>query len=324
MYALMSLLLILSAVAGISLGASSVSLEQLIPTLMGNGTFKEEFILFSVRMPRVAVLILGGMALALSGAILQTLTRNDLADPGIIGINAGAGTAITVFYLFVDANLEMYTYQLPLVGFAGAFAVAVFIFLFTNDRQHGVQPVKLVLMGVGVASALSGLMVVLIAGAKQEDAQFISRWLSGNIWGADWPFVWALLPWLILAVPILLWKKRAMNLLSLGEMSATGLGVSVNRTRLILMVIAVALAASSVSVIGSISFIGLLAPHIAKQLVGTNHQHFLFLSPIIGATLLVAADTIGRIVYSEQTIPAGIVVSIIGVPYFLYLLRRSS
>ena len=322
MYVIMVLLLLASIVAGISLGPSAVGIKQIIPTLFGNGSFKEEFILFSIRMPRVFVLSLAGMALALSGAILQTLTKNDLADPGIIGINAGAGVAIAVFYLFVDAKSIYYAYQLPAVGFFGAIITAGIIFFFTTDKQNGVQPVKLVLMGVGIASALSGLMVILISGAKNEDVQFITKWLSGNIWGADWPFILALLPWLIVAIPILLWKQKSMNLLVLDETVAKGLGVSINRDRILLLVIAVALAGSAVSVVGSISFIGLIAPHIAKQLVGSKHQNFLLLSPIIGAAILVFADTIGRIIYTE-TIPAGIIVAIIGAPYFLYLLRKS-
>jgi len=318
----MIVLLLASIIAGISLGPSAVGIKQIIPTLFGNGSFKEEFILFSIRMPRVVVLTLAGMALALSGAILQTLTKNDLADPGIIGINAGAGVAITIFYLFVDANSTYYAYQLPAVGFLGAIITAGVIFFFTTDKRNGVQPVKLVLMGVGIASALSGLMVILISGAKNEDVQFITKWLSGNIWGADWPFILALLPWLIVAIPILLWKQKSMNLLVLDETVAKGLGVSINRDRILLLVIAVALAGSAVSVVGSISFIGLIAPHIAKQLVGSKHQNFLLLSPIIGAAILVFADTIGRIIYTE-TIPAGIIVAIIGAPYFLYLLRKS-
>lgn len=323
MYMLMAVLLLLSLVAGISLGASAVGIKQLIPTLLGNGSFKDEFILFSVRMPRVIVLALAGMALALSGAILQSLTKNDLADPGIIGINAGAGFAITVFYLAVDANLANFKYQLPLVGFVGAIVTALLIYLFTFEKQKGVQPVKLVLMGVGFASALSGLMIILISSARTEDVQFISKWLAGNVWGADWPFVLALLPWLLISIPILVFKQRSMNLLALNETVAKGLGVRLNVDRIILLVVAVALAASAVSVVGSISFIGLIAPHIAKRLVGAKHQNFLFLAPLIGATILVFADTIGRIIYSEQTIPAGIVVAIIGAPYFLYLLRKT-
>lgn len=322
-YVFITALFLLILLTGICLGHSAVGIKQLIPTLLGNGTIKEEFILFSVRMPRVIVLALAGMCLALSGAILQSLTKNDLADPGIIGINAGAGFAIAVFYLFVGADIQHFVYQLPFVGFLGAILTSVVIYLFTVERQAGIQPVKLVLMGVGFASALSGLMVILISAARPEDVQFISSWLAGSIWGADWPFILALLPWLVIAIPILLYKQSSMNLIALNETIATGVGVKINRERVVLLVVAVALAASAVSVVGSVSFIGLIAPHIAKRLVGAKHQNFLFLSPLIGATLLVISDTIGRIIYSEQIVPAGIVVAIIGAPYFLYLLRKS-
>ncbi len=317
-------LLLLSLLAGISLGASSVGINKIIPTLLGNGTFKEEFILFSVRLPRVLVLMLAGMALALSGAILQTLTRNPLADPGIIGINAGAGLAITIFYIYVDAQMENYAFQLPFVGFVGAMLTAVLLYVFSYSRTNGVEPIKLVLMGVGFAFALSGLMVIIMSGADQADVLFVSKWLSGNIWGADWPFILAILPWLILFIPILFFKTRTMNLLTLNETVVKGLGVTIQRERVQLLIIAVALAAVSVSVVGSITFIGLLAPHIAKQLVGVKHQSFLFLSPLIGGTVLVFSDTIGRVMYSEQTIPAGIIVAVLGAPYFLFLLRKAA
>ncbi len=323
-YVIAVVLLLLSILAGISLGASSVGINKIIPTLLGNGTFKEEFILFSVRLPRVLVLMLAGMALALSGAILQTLTRNPLADPGIIGINAGAGLAITIFYIYVDAQMEKYVFQLPFVGFVGAMLTAVLLYVFSYNREKGVEPIKLVLMGVGFAFALSGLMVIIMSGADQADVLFVSKWLSGNIWGADWPFILAILPWLVLFIPILFFKTRTMNLLSLSETVAKGLGVSIQKERVQLLIMAVALAAVSVSVVGSITFIGLLAPHIAKQLVGAKHQSFLFLSPLIGGTILVFSDTIGRIIYSEQTIPAGIIVAVLGAPYFLFLLRKAA
>lgn len=323
-YLLVGVFALLVIIGGISIGASSVSFNRILPILVGNGTFKEEFILFSVRLPRVTILILAGMCLAVAGAILQTLTKNDLADPGIIGINAGAGVGITIFYLVMDGGLANFAYILPLVGFMSAILTAVIIYFFAYDKDHGIQPVNLVLIGVGFASALSGLMMLLISSAERADVQFISQWLAGSIWGADWPFIWALLPWLVLALPILMGKAKTLNILALNEATAKGLGINHNKERAILLTIAVALAAAAVSVTGSLSFMGLIAPHIAKKLVGAKHQRFLWLSMLIGATLLVLADTIGRTIYSEATIPTGIVVAIIGAPYFIYLLKKSN
>ncbi|KOP80846.1 iron ABC transporter permease [Lysinibacillus sp. FJAT-14745] len=317
------LLTIVIFVMGISLGAASVSIDRIIPILMGDGSFKESFVLFSVRLPRLFVLAAAGMALALAGAVLQGVTRNDLADPGIIGINAGAGVGITLFYLLVNGDLPHFAYVLPLVGFCSASLTALCIYFFSYKRNEGVHPVQLILVGVGVASALSGVMMILISSAKRSDVQFIAQWLAGNIWGTDWPFFWALMPWLVLGIPFIFYKANVLNVLAMTEQTAVGLGLNIGRERLQLLVVSVALAAAAVSVTGGIAFIGLMAPHIAKQLVGPRYQFFLPITLFIGASLLMLADTIGRVAISSATVPAGIVVACIGAPYFLYLLRKN-
>ncbi|MFJ8099944.1 FecCD family ABC transporter permease [Lysinibacillus sp. NPDC096212] len=317
------LLTIVIFVMGISMGAASVSIDRILPILMGDGSFKESFVLFSVRLPRLFVLAAAGMALALAGAVLQGVTRNDLADPGIIGINAGAGVGITLFYLLVNGDLPNFAYMLPLVGFCSALLTAICIYFFSYKRNEGVQPVQLILVGVGVASALSGVMIILISSAERSDVQFIAQWLAGNIWGTDWPFFWALLPWLVLGIPFIFYKANVLNVLAMTEQTAVGLGLNIGRERLQLLVVSVALAAAAVSVTGGIAFIGLMAPHIAKQLVGPRYQFFLPLTLFIGASLLMLADTIGRVAISSATVPAGIVVACIGAPYFLYLLRKN-
>ncbi|MFB7156464.1 FecCD family ABC transporter permease [Lysinibacillus sp. NPDC056232] len=317
------LLTIAIFVMGISMGAASVSIDRIIPILFGDGSFKESFVLFSVRLPRLFVLAAAGMALALAGAVLQGVTRNDLADPGIIGINAGAGVGITLFYLLVNGDLPHFAYVLPLIGFVSALLTALCIYFFSYKRNEGVQPVQLILVGVGVASALSGVMILLISSAERSDVQFIAQWLAGNVWGADWPFFWALLPWLALGIPFILYKANVLNVLAMTEQTAVGLGLNIGRERLQLLVVSVALAAAAVSVTGGIAFIGLMAPHIAKQLVGPRYQFFLPLTLFIGASLLMLADTIGRVAISSATVPAGIVVACIGAPYFLYLLRKN-
>ncbi|MFY0518723.1 FecCD family ABC transporter permease [Lysinibacillus sphaericus] len=317
------LLTLVIFVMGISLGAASVSIDRIIPILLGDGSFKESFVLFSVRLPRMFVLAAAGMALALAGAVLQGVTRNDLADPGIIGINAGAGVGITLFYLFAKGDLPNFAYVLPVVGFMSALITALCIYFFSYKRNTGVQPVQLILVGVGVASALSGFMMILISSAERSDVQFIAQWLAGSVWGTDWPFFWALVPWLVLCIPFIFYKANVLNVLAMTEQTATGLGMNIGRERLQLLIVSVALAAAAVSVTGGIAFIGLMAPHIAKQLVGPRYQFFLPLTLCIGASLLMLADTIGRVAISTATVPAGIVVACIGAPYFLYLLRKN-
>jgi iron complex transport system permease protein len=320
--AILSILILLTIVISLGLGYSSVSYDRILPTIFGEGTFKEEFVLFSIRLPRIVVTLLAGMALAISGAILQGVTRNDLADPGIIGINSGAGVGIAVFFLFFPIDAPAFAYMLPIVAFIGALLTAVLIYLFSYKKGIGLQPVRLILVGIGFSMALSGAMIVLISGAEKQKVDFIARWLAGNIWGTDWPFIVALLPWIILLIPFTLYKANRLNLLGLSDPVAIGVGVSIEKDRIVLLLTAVALAASAVSVTGGIAFIGLMAPHLAKALIGPRNQLFLPIAVLIGGWLLLFADTIGRNLLEPEGIPAGIMTALIGAPYFVYLLLR--
>ncbi|MDF2947809.1 MAG: iron transporter permease [Bacillales bacterium] len=317
------LVLIFSTVViGMGLGYSSLSFDRLIPTILGQGTFKEEFILFDIRLPRIIITVLAGMALALSGTILQGVTRNDLADPGIIGINSGAGVAIAVFFLFFPLDSGSFIYMLPLVAFAGAVLTGAIIYLVSYDKKVGLQPVRFILVGVGFSISLSGIMIVLISSAERAKVDFIAKWLSGSIWGTDWPFIWALLPWLIVLIPFTLYKANRLNILGLSEPVAVGVGVSIERERIVMLLTAVALAAAAVSVTGGISFIGLMSPHIARSLVGPRHQLFVPISILFGGWLLLISDTIVRNVVDSGNLPAGVMVALIGAPYFVYLLLK--
>ncbi|GIP11105.1 iron ABC transporter permease [Paenibacillus macerans] len=314
---LLVLLILETIVTGIGIGSSPVSYGRLIPTILGHGSFEDQFVLFSIRLPRILITLLAGMALALSGAILQGITRNELADPGIVGINSGAGVGVTVFFIFAPIDVASFVYMIPLMAFAGALATAVLIYAFSYTRSNGVQPIRLIITGVGFSMALSGMMIVLISSVDRTKVDFISKWLAGNVWGTDWPFALALLPWLIILVPYVLFKSRALNLLALNEHSAIGAGMAVQRDRILLM-----LAASAVSMTGGIAFIGQMAPHIARALVGVRHQQFVPVSILIGGWLLLLADTMGRNLTQPDGTAAGIMVAFIGAPYFLYLLSK--
>ncbi|MET3682729.1 iron complex transport system permease protein [Alkalibacillus flavidus] len=317
-----STVLILTVVIGLQLGDSTVAFERIIATFIGQGTFEEEFVLFSIRLPRIVITILAGVALALSGAILQAVTKNDLADPGIIGINSGAGVAVAIYFLYCPIDSGSFIFMLPFVAFLGAFLTAGMIYALSYRKQSGIEPVRLVLTGVGFSMAFSGLMVVLISSAEREKVDFIVQWMAGDIWGTDWPFVYILLPWLLFLVPVIFWLANSMNILSLHQQASVGVGLRIEKVRLILLLIAVALAASAVSVTGGISFIGLLAPHLAKQLVGPRTQLYLPICLVIGGWLLLVADLIGMNLLQVGNVPAGIVVALIGAPYFVYLLMR--
>lgn len=318
------LLIALTIVIGMSWGYSSLSVKRLLPVLLGQGTFKEDFILFSVRLPRILITVLAGMLLALSGSILQSVTRNDLADPGIIGINSGAGVAVAVFFLYAPLDAGSLAYMLPLAALLGSLVTAALIYLFSYSRTRGLDPIRMVLVGVGFSMALSGVMIVIISAAERTKVDFIAKWISGSIWGTDWPFIWALLPWLLVLLPIALLRAGRLDLLALNEETAIGLGVRMEKERLVLMLVAVAAAASAVSVTGGIAFVGLMAPHIAKALVGPRSSLFIPVAVLLGGWLLLVADTIGRNLVDPDGIAAGIMVSLIGVPYFVYLLLKKS
>jgi iron complex transport system permease protein len=320
--AILAALIVGTFVIGAGIGPSPLSYDRILPTLFGQGEFKEEFILFSVRLPRLIITLLAGMALALSGAILQGITQNDLADPGIIGINSGAGVGVTVFYLFFPVSDGRFVFLLPVVAFLAALLTAIAIYLFSYNRKTGLEPVRLVLTGVGFSMALSGVMILLISSVDPFKVDFIARWLAGNVWGADWPFIWAILPWLMVLIPFTLYKANRLNIMGLGEPAAIGVGIRLERERFVLLLTAVALASSAVSVTGGIAFIGLMAPHIAKALVGPRNQLFIPVALLLGGWLLIVADTVGRNLVEPNGIPTGIMVALIGAPYFMYLLMK--
>lgn len=320
--ALLGLFILLTVGLGLNLGDVDLSPDRLFQTLMGSGSPKEQFVVFNLRLPRLLIALLAGMALALSGSILQGLTRNDLADPGLIGINSGAGVGVTLLYLFQPNLSGSFALMLPLAGFLGALVTALLIYGLSYKPSEGLHPQRLIVVGVGLSMALSGLMILLMSTAERTKLEFITKWLSGSLWGADWPFVLILTLWLILLIPLSLYKANQLNALGLSEAVAVGIGVHVEKERLVLLLMAVALAAGAVSVAGGIGFIGLMGPHLARALVGARQQLMLPVSVLLGGWLLLLSDTIGLHAVSPGGMPAGIVAALIGAPYFMYLLSK--
>jgi iron complex transport system permease protein len=319
---LLVLLILLTGLTGLSIGSASLSYAQTLLVLIGHGNPMDEFVILDIRMPRLLITLLSGMALAASGAILQNLSRNDLADPGVIGINSGAGVAVAIYFLFAPVNQDSFTYILPIVAFIGAFITACLIYGFSYTKNASLEPIRFILVGVGFSLALSGLMIVIISSSDKQKVNFIASWLAGTIWGDGWPFILAVLPWLLVLIPFTLYKAQSLNLLSLHDTTSIGLGLPIQKERLILLAAAVGLAASSVSVTGNISFIGIMAPHLAKALVGPRSQLYIPIAVLIGGFLLMTADLIGHNIVPPDGIPAGIIVSLIGAPYFIYLFFR--
>ncbi|WP_397469520.1 FecCD family ABC transporter permease [Psychrobacillus sp.] len=303
-------------------GYIKLSPTEVIQTFFGYGNEKQQLILFEFRLPRIVIAVLVGMGLAVSGCILQGISRNALADPGILGINAGAGLAVMLFISFFPSTTAVPIFLLPILAFLGAGLTAIIIYTLAYKRHEGISPMRLVLTGVAIAAGISSVMIVLTLRLSPENYQFVATWLAGSIWGSNWKFVLSLLPWILILIPFVFTKARVLNVLNLGDLTATGLGASIEKERRVLLAAAVGLAGASVSISGGIGFVGLIAPHLARQLVGSRHQFLIPASALAGGLLVLVADTIGRWILQPSEIPAGIVVAVIGAPYFLYLLSR--
>lgn len=291
--------------------------------MFGGGTDKQNLVLFDFRLPRIVISLLIGAGLAVSGCVMQGISRNALADPGILGINAGAGLMVMLFISFFPNTTAAPIYLLPVLALIGAGLTAALICVLAYKKNQGFKPTGLLLTGIAVAAGISAAMIVLTLRLSPEKYQFVAVWLAGSIWGSSWKFVLALLPWILVLLPFVMYKAQVMNVLNLGESMATGLGASVTREQLKLLAAAVGLAASCVAVSGGIGFVGLIAPHLGRRLVGAKHQMLLPVTAMIGALLVITADTLSRSILQPSEIPTGIVVAVIGAPYFLYLLSRT-
>ncbi|WP_145331973.1 iron ABC transporter permease [Paenibacillus xylanexedens] len=319
----LGLLIITAFIISMNTGFTKLSPLEVLRTLFGSGTPKQELILFEFRLPRIVIAVLIGAGLALSGCILQGISRNALADPGILGINAGAGLMVMLFVSFFPTTTAAPIFLLPILALVGASFAAFLIYILSYKKGEGILPTRMLLTGIGVAAGISSAMIVLTLRLSPEKYQFVATWLAGSIWGSNWKFVIALLPFILVLVPLVLAKARVLNVLNLGDQTASGLGAPVERERMILLASAAILAGACVSVSGGIGFVGLIGPHLARRLVGPKHQFLLPASALVGSLLVLVADTLGRVILQPSEIPAGILVAILGAPYFLYLLSRT-
>ncbi|WP_404900370.1 iron ABC transporter permease [Priestia filamentosa] len=310
----------------LNIGYIKLAPFEVLQTTVGKGESGNEVILFDFRLPRMVIAILIGAGVGISGAIMQGVSKNDLADPGILGINAGAGFAVVLYIFFsggTTGSLGAFSiFALPFTALLGALAAAILIYIIS--WKNGITPTRLVLVGIGINSAFAALLIIFQLKLSPNDFKQASIWLSGSIWGTSWTFVLAILPWVVLLIPFTLYKSRYLNVLNLGDQVATGLGTKVEKERRTLLIIAVALAGSSVSVGGGIAFLGLVAPHLGRRLVGPRHERFLPVTALIGALLLLVSDTLARNILAPSEIPVGLVVAVIGAPYFLYLLIKKA
>ncbi|WP_278319921.1 FecCD family ABC transporter permease [Latilactobacillus sakei] len=315
-------LLIATTLISLQTGQLAIGPQAIGQLLIGQGQAQDALILVDFRMPRIIIAILVGFALAIAGEVLQSTTQNPLADTGFLGINSGAGIAVLLFITFA-ADQGSQIFILPVLALIGALVSAVVIVIGAYQKLVGITANRLLLTGVAVSTCFSALMVLLTLKLSPDNYQFVMTWLAGSIWGSSWPFIWALLPWLLLTLPYIFSKSQTLDAFVLKPDNMRSLGVDFQKQRLYLIGTAVILAGASVSISGGIGFIGLITPHIARRIIGYQHRYQLLLTGLLGSCFLLVADTCGKLLSPTAEIPAGIIVALIGAPYFIYLLIKT-
>lgn len=321
---LLTLLLVLIILLSITIGSVKVGplrsisiLLQSILGLEGAGTETEKTIVLSLRVPRALLAGLVGAGLSVSGTIFQALLRNPLADPYILGVSSGSAVGAIVAILL---GLGTLSFGLPLASFLGALLTILIVFYF--GRQEGkIHPNTLLLAGVIVSSFLSALIMFFLSISQREELHTIVFWLMGDFSLSNYEAIRLILPYVLLAFLLLYVHARQFNLILSGEESALQLGVDVERLKLISYLGASLITAASVSMCGLIGFVGLIVPHSVRLVFGPDHRLLLPASALVGASFLIASDTLGRTLLAPVELPVGVITAAFGGPFFIYLLR---
>jgi len=293
----------------------NISIIDIINILQSPINSSNSQIIWNIRMPRTIVGALVGINLSLSGAILQAVMRNPLADPHIIGISSGAGLAgVAIMILFPAME-----YLVTPVAFVGAMGAAVCIYILA--WKNGIKPVRVILAGVAVSAFLSsGISGLLIFYSDRVHGALM--WMVGGLAARSWPQVTIIWPYAVIGLILALLGAQYLNILQLGDEMASGLGVNVEFVRIALTAVAALLAASAVSVVGLLGFVGLIVPHAARLLIGSDYRFLLPASALLGIGVVTLSDTFARVIFSPIELPVGIIMAFIGAPFFLFLLRR--
>ncbi|MCZ3384580.1 MULTISPECIES: iron ABC transporter permease [Kosakonia] len=310
--AIVALALLLTGVTQGSLPvpASSIGRALFFPQALSG---EQQYVVWDIRLPRVLMALMCGAMLGMAGAAMQSITRNGLADPGLIGVKEGASVVVLTLVLCFPAVGVVWR---PLAGMAGGLLAAGLVMALARD----VSRPRFVLLGIGVSWTFAAGIGAFMTTADVRDVQTAMMWLAGSLHAATWPLLMVALCWAVPATLILLVTARAADVALLGNQAATGLGVRLAHLQLLRFIAPVLLTAASVSCVGSIGFVGLIAPHMARFLLRGGQRALLWGSAMLGGLLVLLADSLGRLAFAPLQIPAGIVISLIGGPFFLLLL----
>ncbi|ADK79338.1 FecCD family ABC transporter permease [Sediminispirochaeta smaragdinae] len=308
-------LLFAALLLAIRFGSSGFTFRQILRALFIDTTSVDHRILMMVRMPRAIAAALVGFCLALSGTLLQGVMRNPLASPNVIGVSAGAGLAAVCIYILFPGHYFLVT---P-VAFGGAFLAALLVYLLA--WKGGASPLRLVLSGIAVSSFLgagsNALMIFF-----PDRVQHVIGFMVGNLSAVTWQQVRILWPYAFIGFLFSMLLADRLNILLLGDETANSLGLNVEASRMFFMLIASLLAASAVSIVGLLGFVGLIVPHVARLVIGNNARYLIPASALLGAVVVLLCDTLGRVILRPQELPVGIIMAMLGAPFFLYLLRQ--
>jgi iron complex transport system permease protein len=298
-------------------GAADTTFKDVWLALLSNQTSEKILILQEIRLPREIAAIVVGAALAVSGAIMQGMTRNPIADPGLLGLTAGAnaGLAIT-FALLPSANY----YWVMLACFIGASVGALLVFGISAVKKGGFSPFRIVLAG----SAISAFLFAITEGIAIlfKISKDVSMWTAGGVIGTNWGQLQIVVPVIMIGIIIAICLSRQLTILSLNEEVAVGLGQNTTRIKAFLFVIVIVLSGAAVALAGNLAFVGLLVPHIVRTIVGTDYRFILPMSTIVGGTFMLLADTIGRTLNTPYETPVAAIVAMMGLPFFLFIIRK--
>ena len=315
--ALITLVVVIAA--SLAIGARDMPISEVLGAFFAPTGSDDQLVVLELRLPRTVLGILVGMGLGLAGGLIQALTRNPLADPGILGVNAGASLAITIGVAFFGiSSITGYIW----FAFAGALVATVGVYVIGSaGRSRTVDPIRLTLAGVAVAAVLTGLTkAILLTNERAFDA--FRSWDVGAIAGRDFDTITAILPFIVIGTVLALALSHSLNAVALGDDLAASLGTSVNRTRVLSILAVTVLAGAATAAAGPIGFIGLMIPHIARWIVGPDQRWILGYSLVLSPILLLASDVIGRVVMKPGELQVGVVTAFVGAPVLIALVRR--
>lgn len=308
------IVLALTFIISVAVGSVNIPIKDVFSSI-ANIENKYLGIIRDIRLPRVVMSVFIGASLSVSGILLQSVMQNPMADPGVTGISSGASVMVVFLMLYMPGA----AYLIPIVGFIGGLIACAMVYFLA--WKNGINAIRIILAGIAVNSIL-GAFVGMMNILNSDKLAGVLSWMNGSLSGKSWSQVKLCIIYSVLGLILAMFLHKNCNILALGDKTAKSLGFNPNKQRLLISAAGVFLAGMATSFVGVISFVGLMVPHIARLLIGSNHKYLIPFSALLGSSVLMLADTLGRTITAPYEIPVGIVMSVLGGPFFLYLLRK--